>query len=362
MRRKRVFILGAGFSKPAGLPDAYELTDLLIQKTLSVANITEMRDWVESLSARLSWRAETPDQRTSKPRLNVEELFFYAPFDIEVQRLKQQLVPVGRHDGETPWAYSESIEAWLSYLLEDLVELIWEKDCAADLSPITRWAEQVCGDDAVITFNYDTLADRALRQQGLKFDYGTNPHAHDGLSVMKLHGSVDWILLARDTYNPEKCELLFRKENTNADTSQRPTGAVEDDVDLCRVIKADAVNQVIENRDLSNRTFGLAGLGIYKQLHMVPGLGMVWAQAMRVLYEAEEIKVVGFSLSEFDAMAKLQFAGIMSQRRADGRPPPTVKLITPNPDDAMVDRYRRVFGHVTVEAGRHEEYDWAADP
>ena len=48
---KRVFILGAGFSRPAGMPLATELLDPLLEKLPS----GELRQWVSSVRDRLAW-------------------------------------------------------------------------------------------------------------------------------------------------------------------------------------------------------------------------------------------------------------------------------------------------------------------
>lgn len=46
---KRVFILGAGFSKPANMPLANELLPLLEEKL----ELVEMHDWLQWLGKRL---------------------------------------------------------------------------------------------------------------------------------------------------------------------------------------------------------------------------------------------------------------------------------------------------------------------
>src|SRR3990172_13027800 len=119
---RRVFILGAGFSKPAGMPLAAELLPLLAEKL----ELDEMRKWLDGMRQRLGWLTES-DSHTGSFKLNIEEVFHYAQFDIEVHRLRQHLAPVGRHDGPgTAWNLAESISAWLSYLERDLCEVIYE--------------------------------------------------------------------------------------------------------------------------------------------------------------------------------------------------------------------------------------------
>jgi hypothetical protein len=54
----------------------------------------------------------------------------------------------------------------LSHLEDALRDVILNTDDQADLAPITRWAEAVDTSDTVVTFNYDTLVERALSGVG----------------------------------------------------------------------------------------------------------------------------------------------------------------------------------------------------
>lgn len=355
-QRKRVFVFGAGFSKPAGMPLATELLPLLAEKL----ELDDMRDWIDGLRDRLAWLSGHAPS-TSPFALNIEQVFHYAQFDVEVHRLKQHLVPVGRRDGpETPWNHAESIKGWLSFLEEALQDVILEKQERADLSPIAQWAEHIDPSDAVLTFNYDTLAERALTSHGCAWHHGTR-HGSEGIPVFKLHGSIDWIVAHRSE-SFVKLELLFDKENANQ--SKQNTGHVEDDCRLWRCRSESQLREWIEGRDLqslpaqaSARTVGIAGLGAYKQLHQIPGLGRVWARGMRTLYEADVAIIVGFSMSEFDAFAQMQFAEVAKHRSSDGRPLPVI-VIDPFITETSAERYRRVFRTVEFLKTPHELVNW----
>lgn len=63
----------------------------------------DMVKWLDSLRRRLAWLSES-DQQTDGFRLNIEEVFHYARFDIEAHCSEQQLSLVGRGDGPgTSW-------------------------------------------------------------------------------------------------------------------------------------------------------------------------------------------------------------------------------------------------------------------
>jgi hypothetical protein len=136
---KRVFILGAGFSKPAGMPLATELLPLLTRKLDS----EEMKGWLDGMCERLSW-LEGKGQQADSFKLNIEQVFHHAYFDVEVHRLRQHLAPVGCHDGPaTSWNKATAISAWLSHLEKYLCDVIVEEQTKAKIDPIHRWAKTI---------------------------------------------------------------------------------------------------------------------------------------------------------------------------------------------------------------------------
>ena len=62
-------------------------------------------------------------------------------------------------------------------------------------------------------------------------------------------------------------------------------------------------------------------------------------------------------MSEFDAMAQIQFAEIACKRLEEGRPLPII-VIDPVADEATKERFRRVFRFVDFEYKKHEYFDW----
>jgi hypothetical protein len=362
--RKRVFILGAGFSKAAGMPLATDLLDAICEKLepgKSTDDDRDIEEWLDGLRQRVAWLSER-DQQTDGFRLGIEEVFHYARFDIEGHRLKQQLARVGRGDGPgTSWNVAESIECWLQHLERALRDVIFEKDEKADLAPITRWARAIGDDDSVMTFNYDTLAERAIVKAGKKWKHAMPQEGGDGIAVCKLHGSIDWIVAHRGQ-SLSNLNILYDKPNENR--RERDTGHVEDDYRLWRCQTREQLKDWVEGRDLQlvparamTKKIGIAGLGTYKPLHEIPGLAFSWTRGMRSLYEADLGVVVGFSMSDFDTMAQMQFAEVASKRREEGRPL-SVIVIDPSGDEAMKVRFRRVFRSVEFLQCCQQDVDW----
>ena len=185
---KRVFILGAGFSKPAGMPLATELLTRLKDK---LKNYDDMWSLLDHMQEQIQWLSGNGEG--NQPfKLNVEKLFHYGHFDAEALRLKQQLSQGDSQDGPgTPRRKSESIELWLSTLEDKLRDVISEADEKAHLEPIQKFTSGLTENDCVITFNYDTLVERALTANSRNWNHGLPEDRSDGVSIYKAHGSID---------------------------------------------------------------------------------------------------------------------------------------------------------------------------
>ncbi|GEM_PF-1016843 len=370
---KRVFILGAGFSKPAGMPLATELIPGLEERVTYKA----LWDWLRILREELAW-LNRGDGQAPDFKLNIEEVFHYAYFHMEAHRLRDQLRTQrvtqelkaqyrGHHCAANivnqMQDHADTIANWLSCLEDKLHDVIFEKDGEANLVSIYRWARALRDDDAVLTFNYDTLVERALEQRGKKWNHGIGKDANCGIPVFKLHGSIDWIAIYRaDPSNlPRKLELLYRVPSaTCKDRSREEKEDLLYRYETRKQQKEHFPSRRLSLGGLPKQSVGIAGLGIYKPLHHIPGLAEVWHRAMRTLGEADEIVAVGFSMSEFDAFAQLQFAELVRKRAKEGRPL-AVTVIDPYVNKAGVaERFRRVFRWVRPVEKRHEEVDWEA--
>ncbi|MFA5424023.1 MAG: SIR2 family protein [Phycisphaerae bacterium] len=365
----RVFILGAGFSKQAGMPLATEITPFLLDKFRKY-DIQEMLQWFEFLKQRIDWL----NQKSSslENTINIEQVFDLAKFDIESWRLKQHKCPLGRNAGDTPWGVAEGIDTWLSYMEEDLVEIIHEQQKVAEnnIQTIINFAECLRKDDVVLTFNYDTLLEKAFFLIGKKWNHGFQKDQSSGVTICKMHGSIDWLIMRRNTSSHfNTIKLLFRKEDKNRNNQQdeKLTGELEYDYELARIYN-DKLEAFVRGRHLQHQNsqflFALAGLGSYKPLHRVPGMGVVWLNGMKALLDTEQIYVIGFSLSSFDNMARLQFAGAMCSREDKKKSRPSVTIIDPRADD-LITEFKSCFGSGTLIEPRkkraEEVVDWSVE-
>ncbi len=150
-----------------------------------------------------------------------------------------------------------------------------------------------------------------------------------------------------------------------ASTNAPPHDEIEWKYELIKVPDSSLPGR-IENRMLQHESkryeIGIVGLGHYKPLSKLPGSGEVWHNAGRALYQADEIHIIGFSLSPFDTMVRLHFAGVMCHRAEKGNLPQKIILIDPNACK-LKSNFRSVFGQdtpiETIEKPA-EKVDWSA--
>lgn len=187
----RLYVLGAGFSKPAGLPLATELYSLVRE---SIAN----RYGTETKFSRdVSNYLEYCDDCgvTGQTKQNIDLELFMSYLDIEHY--------LGFRGSDT-WS-QEGNESQLM-IRRALGEVIHDRTPPADRLPDVyyRFAENLSTEDTVLTLNYDLLLERALAYVGKPFRRFPNryksvdEHAEildtdvKELLLLKLHGSIDW--------------------------------------------------------------------------------------------------------------------------------------------------------------------------
>lgn len=187
----RVFVIGAGFSRPAGLPLASELFS-------EVRNRIELRHGPETKFQRdvedyLEYRKACDGLDLDEANLDLEQFMSY--LDIE-------------HYLDLRGSDTWSLEGNESQLMirKGIGEVIHGSTPAANQLPdcYYRFAEQLSPHDLVITFNYDVVLERALDHVGKP--YRLFPHRYKSIgrhsstidsdieevTILKLHGSVDW--------------------------------------------------------------------------------------------------------------------------------------------------------------------------
>ncbi len=227
-----VYLLGAGASKPAGLPTASELT----ARTLDSLKLKhpargDMRNLALNYAVSVLMHSNVKQGSSATDLPNIELLvsaiellseretleispFVYQwdPFiaDLESRRNPPSFLEAIVNNGKTrDWQEIRGGPAptkfeWFHRLLVDLVQMLateLKTPAQADLSYLTPILEQAREQKLTIaSLNYDLVIEDACRNLGIGCSQGVQNWAQDwaltwsnvGVRLLKLHGSIDW--------------------------------------------------------------------------------------------------------------------------------------------------------------------------
>jgi hypothetical protein len=189
-QKSAIYILGAGFSKAAGLPLACELWDEVRRRAFLLSGRGEF--FRDDLETYIKYREKCDGKELTFEQVDLEE--FMAFLDIEFH--------LGLRGKET-WS-TEGNESQV--VVKTLIgEILAERMPANIPEQYLAFARLLKPDDYVLTFNYDVLLERALEDAGIPYrlyperlkpnPFGNGMLVDDTTKeviVLKLHGSIDW--------------------------------------------------------------------------------------------------------------------------------------------------------------------------
>ena len=213
-----VYILGAGFSASRGLPLIKDFMIALRDAHPWLVEHSRVRE-AEAVTHVLEYRLDSAPAgyRISIDLENIEELFSLADTGKDMLSQDIRIAIAATLD----YKASVSPEPTTNFSTQDVSILPkeWRNDrssinhsvpfyqfCAYSL--LGKWTDAKAS-SAFLTFNYDCLLEDALRGIGVGFEYGIRTHSANKLdvanvestgervSVLKLHGSVNWMRESR---------------------------------------------------------------------------------------------------------------------------------------------------------------------
>ncbi|WAW05111.1 SIR2 family protein [Oxalobacter formigenes] len=211
----RIFVLGAGFSRPAGLPIASELYPLVFQYIKR--QYGEDTNFSRDVNEYLNYCSACGYTGQSKENLNLEQFMSY--LDIE---------HFLRFRGSDTWS-QEGNESQLM-VRKAIGYVIHDRTPSPDDIPevYLNFAESLSIHDSVLTFNYDLVLENALEKVGKPFRRYPNRfksiNKHGGILdtdteevvLLKLHGSLDWF---DDRHYLDIKNSLIRESNSEPNTN-----------------------------------------------------------------------------------------------------------------------------------------------
>jgi hypothetical protein len=295
---ERVFLLGAGASKACGLPLTNELlpTVLPALKTKSLRKRTT--EFVKYLNPyfKSSWR--------NYP--NLEE--FLSLMDVYVE-FSSKVKSGHKFEPDEVEELKDDLLAAITASLSEKTEKIKIQN-----TQFFRLAKLLKPGDAVITFNWDLLIEKALTKLGLDWSYELKS---DKIALLKPHGSIDW----------------FDRDKTKIKASL--TSPVIDDIGALRVF----------------RKFRMPRVGSPITPIIVPPLvnkkwkylefDRIWRSAWRALRTANDIHIIGFSLPPEDLHVRFVIrSAIRINEETRSRP---LRVTVVNPDKTVYLRFDRLM-------------------
>lgn len=322
------FVLGAGFSKECGLPLARKLTPLVFEQAYGSAEGAGAEvgksylEFMRHLYPALDFSSEWPD---------FEELITVLAESSEWQNRYE-----GRDcSGDVPTAGHLK-----RTMLKELEILICERMSQASPQSMALVEEFVRqrfeAGDHLISFNWDTLIEIASENLGIGVSYSSDG---DGLHLSKPHGSVNLAESDSSEYrklqgslNVHSLDIEWRDEHRVVVRAHDPADA------MFRVVVPFEKTTLIEPT-------------VRKQ-YQSPWINTQWSSAYKMMRQASDIFVIGFSLPPTDYRPRLLFQ-IATLKRD---PLPRMHIVDPAAND-LVDRYKEAV-KVEIEPIAQPWSDW----
>ena len=360
-RRFRIFILGAGFSKHAGLPLGPELW----QKIRSRAQLLPGRaaKFQSDLESYIDYRRDCDGCELTPDDVDFED--FCGFLDIE-HFLGLRGSDTWSDDGNEGTIV---IKTLIGQILAEITP-----SSAAIPELYKEFAERLEPDDYLLTFNYDNLLERALDAIGKPYrlfsdrytevgEYGaTVDSSFEEVTILKLHGSIDWF----DRGQYSATESVWANEGLTSRPSHPVFGPSGDRLGAAKLLDGprhpdDPLNTIYRVKDVE---------GLYQRELMFRATPWLLApSSLKILYSSKfgdfcrglgragiynfGLAIIGYSLPKQDECARQVVYSIVTNYQTahweDGvlgkKKTPLVivdSLESPGPIEDFKNRYRFV--------------------
>ena len=177
---QRVFVLGAGFSKPAGLPLCLELFDEIKKEAKERGVYDGLKTDLESF---LEYQHKTKIETITENEINFEDFISYLDIEHFLQ-LK----------GSDHWSDEGNTS---QLIVKNLIaRILYNKELEMQNKDLyEKFAEKLNHGDTIITFNYDTILESTFLRKGIPyrlFPDRDNSDTNGEIILLKMHGSIDW--------------------------------------------------------------------------------------------------------------------------------------------------------------------------
>lgn len=306
----RIFIIGAGFSRLAGLPLASELFEKVMQDIES--SYGKKTKFHRDLENYIEYRSSC-GKDFDKTSIDLEEFMSY----LDIEHFLELR-------GSKTWS-DEGNESQIM-IRRSIGRVIHKSTPSADSLPnaYIKFAESLSLEDLVITLNYDVIVERALEFIGKPYrlfpqrfkTIGRSSNTVDSntkeVTILKLHGSVDWFddrhYLKMREYLAEQGNEKYAKHSVFSDPTKYKAAPIVDgprskDDPLLHIHKIEYVDSFYENDNDFHAPFILSPSHV-KFVYAEPLLSF-WNGMGRAGGYNLGVSIIGFSLPEHDEYIRI---------------------------------------------------------
>jgi len=312
----RCYILGAGFSKPFGLPLASELTAQV---------------WNHATRGMDDFGAETRDGWLKMLRIAYPSCDFHnnwPDFEDLITVLDEWESYRADYEGRVAAPGPVQPAHLKKVLLKHLGPLLCEKLSACDnegLGVVRRFVKQTAeAGHCVVSFNWDLLLEVAAADVDVAVSYGVA--VVEGLQVAKPHGSLNLAETSRENFEEAK-----RSINVHSVTLDFEYGSTV-------VLRAEHANDAAQR--IVN-PFGVQATLLVeptvRKSYQSPWLVLQWRRALNMVREADEIVIIGYSLPATDFRPRILLQAASMSRRKRLR----IRVVDPKATELINERYSK---------------------
>lgn len=297
----RVFVLGSGFSKCCGMP--------LGGSELFSQAFSEEEDAFLDRYAIISYALPIffPDFNVNQK--NFPDIEYFCTLLLTKHKFNDLILANAGQGKEYIFGILNRVKQQLGVFFSEK-----QKEIGDNFKNIEYFSAKLRYNDTILTFNYDTLLEKAiLKKRGNIISY---LQEHNTITILKLHGSISWInneIL--NTLRPQRLDLFTQLED---------------------------IHYVKNFESAYNKYTDFPGHALIDPTYFkepnTEMLKKVWKQSKDVLEKADEIIVIGYSLPDADFFARclLQCANNSHKKK--------IEII--NKDRKVESRFKRVFGEI----------------
>ena len=325
-----VFVLGAGFSRPAGLPLGTELFSRVFhlgREKYGDLSALETQMWRYQIYKRAAFGVELDEES-----IDVEDFMSFVDL-----RLKLGLSIDGTSIDEGYIQFRDPFKNWMRYFIAWTIHLAQEAVSPDDRALYNEFAKRLKPGDIVITFNYDTLLESALNE--VSREYRLVFYSHPGLDwqqtslkskwggseviLLKMHGSIDWFDKSYFLYCNNGRPRAYPDYKCGAhpifDSNQfEPRSLIKSDRSaddpLSNIYRVENLTDYFSFDDNLSHDIPLVVSPSYHKLLFINPLLEFWHGLGFVGNSISSLTIIGYSLPSYDDYARLALYYLTGQR------------------------------------------------